>query len=193
MTALVVVDMQHGFDCSANPACIDECRKLIADARLSKEPIILLRHASEGPIREPILEAVADYPRALVQPKKYYEGGEEVVQACQQLNARPRAYRICGIELFSCVKKTAFELAELRPKASVEIWLPGCHDTIYGPDDPEEPFEYDWYTVPSWDGKPPNLCISPANETGIPEWWLKQKREDDEYFAKNGMPDWMKS
>lgn len=118
---LVVVDMQlWEFN---TELCADRVAELIRRFRAAWDPIIILEYKGSGSTIPPVMDAVKGYDHWTVVEKENYNGGDEVLEACEA-NGWPLDFLLCGVSYKCCVEQTADNLAGLYP---VEVAL-DCTD-----------------------------------------------------------------
>ncbi|GAB3601272.1 cysteine hydrolase family protein [Microbacterium tumbae] len=120
--ALIVIDMQRGFDDlafwgpTANPECEDNVRRLIAAWEASSEPIVVVRHDSRGaasPLHpsnpgNALVDAVAAVDPALFVVKQVNSAFYGTPDLKAWLDAESiQEVVICGIQTNMCVETTA--------------------------------------------------------------------------------------
>jgi len=121
-TALIVIDMQQGFDDASwgpttnRPGCEDNVARLIAAWQASGEPIVVVRHDSIGPssplnpahVGNTLIDAVAAVDPALFVTKSVNSAfyGEPGLESWLRGSGISRII-VCGIQTNMCVETTA--------------------------------------------------------------------------------------
>jgi nicotinamidase-related amidase len=120
--ALIVIDMQRGFDDldfwgpTANPECEANVARLIEAWDASREPIVVVRHDSASPASplhpssdgNALVDVVAAAPAAVLVSKSVnsaFYGEPDLGEWLQERSIRELV--ICGIQTNMCVETTA--------------------------------------------------------------------------------------
>jgi len=112
--ALVIVDMQPGFDPAKDEKTIAQVLVAIEEAKQSDIPIIILEldNNSFGKTLDCIVEAVDLYDKVYFVDKSQNSGGNEVEHTVSTNGLEISEYVVCGVNISFCVAATVRTLVE---------------------------------------------------------------------------------
>jgi len=124
--ALVIVDMQVGFE---SARCLKTRKNIVKAIRNSikqEEQIVILEYSSFGNTYSDILEALKDYPYDK-QIKFNDDGSQEVLEV-----SKDELFKVCGVNLGFCVRETIEGL--IAAKKGVSLIKDACNCSYYKED-----------------------------------------------------------
>jgi nicotinamidase-related amidase len=106
--ALVVIDMQYGFDSAQDQETVDQVLIAIDEAMQAELPIIILEISKErnGATLGCIVEAVDFYDKVYFVDKEQNNGAFEVEEVLEKHKIDAKEYLVCGVNIGACVKET---------------------------------------------------------------------------------------
>jgi nicotinamidase-related amidase len=121
---LVVVDMQKAFYTSG--AILEDVLEEVKATMKKREWIVFLQYKGNGKTIVSLRNLVKDYPRKAFVTKSHDDGSYWLFARIEQLNLRPRKFRVCGVNTNACVKRTVFGLA-MRSDIPIEVMKNLCN------------------------------------------------------------------
>ncbi len=121
--ALVVVDMQGFFQASHDQSLVAAVTKQIHRAKRRNWPIIFVEYRDCGPTLLSLMEEVAKYENKHIVKKAEDSARWAIQDLMRAEGLRINAFRVCGIYLTACVKKTAIDLARVFTDATVKVLI----------------------------------------------------------------------
>ena len=129
-TALVIVDMQSGFNTAKHESTIRNVIKAIKLAKEAAMPIVVLEYANMGRTLPRIRKYLDSYDKTIYQIKKEDDGSREVIKALNH-NGFNNVYSlaVCGVNINACVSKTVRNLVETYDK-TIKVIKNACWGNI---------------------------------------------------------------
>jgi nicotinamidase-related amidase len=116
---LVVIDMQSDFDASSDPQTISEVVKLIKQAKLLKQRILIVEYWGYSPTIPEVMDAVDGYDLVDVIQKAWDDGSDEIAAYANKLadtdptfDPTEEPYTFCGVNWGACVRRTVVGMAQ---------------------------------------------------------------------------------
>jgi len=119
-TALVVVDMQSGFN-KANNKIAKNSQLLIEGAVKDKVPIIFLEIPGNGKTHRHLVEPTLYYRKKRLKKKNISDGSVQVKEACKELRIKPKHFVVCGVNYTACVHETILGLRRFYPNSRITL------------------------------------------------------------------------
>lgn len=132
-TALIVVDMQEGFESRKNSLMRNVARAIIA-AMHAGWPILFeeFNPHLHGQTHPELIALTERYERVFVLTKRAADGSSEVLTELSARGLSAERFVITGVETFCCVQATASGLCRKTSESLVEVVMDACHDPSFG-------------------------------------------------------------
>jgi nicotinamidase-related amidase len=128
-TALVVVDMQTGYEGTVDSVPLQErVKAAIRYAKYRRWDIINVTFVGEGPVIPEIAPLLKD---TIQVRKKESDGGYYIWRKLRKLGIEPEKFVLCGIYGTDCVAQTAAGISRYYPGAQVLISKAISHGVDY--------------------------------------------------------------
>ena len=129
MNALLIIDMQEFFTASKKQRTINECVKLIQEAKKKRQHIILVEYTSFGNTLSQLTNMLSKYGKLHKIEKATDDGGDNVHRYILKEKLNISSFTVCGVNSDACVRETSERLAELG--YNIVIVKSACNTTLH--------------------------------------------------------------
>ena len=122
--ALVIIDMQTGFETAHDEKTIENVLKQIDEAQENNLPIFILEHTIDkcGETLPEIQEYLDDYDNKYYIEKFEDDGGDELIECITENDYLIDEFITCGVNISYCVGKTINKLVKTYKKMITVIY-----------------------------------------------------------------------
>ena len=125
---LVVIDMQEHFGSASNPKTIAACQRLIADAVLKANPIILVEYSMNGSTLPILTNIVETYEPKFRNHKSQDDGSRSIQECLDRCKVIPKKLIVCGVNTNYCVLSTVQGLHRSHHNYHIDVVAEACND-----------------------------------------------------------------
>ncbi len=124
---LVVVDMQDYFEASMHPATLAAVKEEILLAVRNGDFIVVLEVDGCAPTQKEVMAELNGYNHYSVMVKRFADGSEEVLRACQDKGVVPVEFKVVGVNTDCCVSGTVANLSHKVPQSQIVVIAKACN------------------------------------------------------------------
>ncbi len=141
-SVLVVIDMQTGFNASADRKTQQGVLRLVEQAVAAEQAVLIVEFVLGEPnvcgkthraLLEPLLRD-GGYAKWEIVSKADVDGSAEISASLQRLGIAAADLTVCGICTHGCVQQTVEGLSERLPESIITVVKNACHQDLTGND-----------------------------------------------------------